>query len=243
VRLIALCVLSLGCPSKNAEPPAPAPLRDAASIDVPAIDAAPADAAPVLAVVEAPIKWSTKREALTLDYRKLHSDPEATDLAITPRVILLHYTAGGSAKGTRDYMDNLELEAGRPDLARGGRVNVSSHYLVDRDGTIYRLQPETRFARHCIGLNHIAIGVENVGDDKKWPLTDAQVAANVALVRDLARRFPITHLLGHYEAMKFRTHPYFQERDPSYRNDKPDPGADFMRRVRAEVADLKLSGL
>jgi N-acetyl-anhydromuramyl-L-alanine amidase AmpD len=188
------------------------------------------------------MKWSTERETLTLAYRRMHSDPAATDLVIVPRVIVLHYTAGNSAKGTREYMDNLRIEASRKELVRGGPVNVSSHYLVDRDGTIYKLQPETRFARHCIGLNHIAIGIENVGDDKRYPLTAAQVAANAALVRDLAARFPITHLLGHSEAMSFRSHPYYVERDPKYTNDKPDPGAAFMARVRERVADLELAG-
>jgi N-acetyl-anhydromuramyl-L-alanine amidase AmpD len=187
--------------------------------------------------------WSDERERLTLAYRRAHSDPSATDLTIAPRVIVLHYTAGGSAKGTRSYFDNVRIEASRPELARAGAVNVSSHYVVDRDGTIYRLQPETRFARHCIGLNHIAIGIENVGDEAKYPLTDAQVAADAALVRDLAARFPITHLLGHYEVNKFRDNPYYLERDPNYRNDKPDPGVRFMARVREQVADLKLSGL
>ena len=66
--------------------------------------------------------------------------------------------------------------------------------------------------------------------------------AGEALVRLLATRYPITHLLGHHEAMSFRAHAYYVERDPKYRNDKPDPGQEFMRRVRAEVADLKLSG-
>src|SRR5207237_9296328 len=125
------------------------------------------------------------------------------------------------------YFDNLKIEASRPALARAGAVNVSSHYVVDRDGTIYRIQPETRFARHCIGLNHIAIGIENAGDDKRWPLTDAQVAADAALVRDLATRFPITHLLGHSEVMGFRDNPLYVERDPTYKNDKPDPGKAF----------------
>jgi N-acetylmuramoyl-L-alanine amidase len=156
---------------------------------------------------------------------------------------VLHYTAGNSAKGTLDYFDNLEIEASRPELRRGGRVQVSAHYVIDRDGTIYRAQPETRFARHCIGLNHLAIGVENVGDEKRWPLTDAQVAANIALVRYLAAKFPITHLLGHHEAMRFRSHAYYVERDPKYTNDKPDPGARFMTAVRNGIADLKLSGL
>jgi hypothetical protein len=43
--------------------------------------------------------------------------------------------------------------------------------------------------------------------------------------------------------MKFRDNPYYVERDPAYKNDKPDPGAKFMQRVRALVADLNLAGL
>ncbi|HET9989574.1 MAG TPA: peptidoglycan recognition family protein, partial [Kofleriaceae bacterium] len=166
-----------------------------------------------------------------------------TDLVIAPRVIVLHYTSGSSAKATRAYFDNVRIEAERTQLARGGAVNVSAHFLVDRDGTIYRLQPETRYARHCIGLNHIAIGIENVGDEDVHPLTDAQVEADAALVRELAARFPITRLLGHYEVMKLRADPQFVELDPTYKNDKPDPGARFMARVRERVADLDLRGL
>ena len=198
--------------------------------------------APSVAIVDAPMKWSAERERLTLDYRRAHSDPDASDLTIDPRVIVLHFTGGNSAKSTRAYFDNVKIEAARKDLARHGAVNVSAHFLVDRDGTIYRLQPETRFARHCIGLNHIAIGIENVGENEA-ALTDAQVAADAALVRELAARFRITHLLGHYEVMKFRDHAYYVERDASYKNEKPDPGPAFMAKVRERVADLELTGL
>jgi len=208
--------------------------------DTHAIDARVAPDAPPLTIIDAPIAWTAERERLTLEYRRTHSDPDATDLTITPKVIVLHYTDGDSAKATRAYFDNVRIEAARKDLARAGAVNVSAHFLVDRDGTIYRLQPETRFARHCIGLNHVAIGIENVGDESRYPLTDAQVAADAALVRDLAARYPITHLLGHYEVMTFRDDPLFVERDPTYKNDKPDPGPRFMARVRALVADLGL---
>lgn len=196
----------------------------------------------VLAIVDAPLAWSAERERLTLEYRRTHSDPAATDLAITPRAIVLHYTGDDSAKSTRDYFDSPRIDAGRAELAPAGAVNVSAHFLVDRDGTIYRLQPERRFARHCIGLNHLAIGIENVGDDAKCPLTDAQVIADAALIRNLAARFPITHLLGHSEVMKFRDHPYYFERDPTYRSIKRDPGPRFMSRVRAMVEDVKLAG-
>jgi hypothetical protein len=220
------------------------PARDAvAARDARSAGDAPAAAADAPAIVDAPMAWSAERERLTLVYRRQHSDPEAADLAIDPRVIVLHYTAGGSAAATRRYFDNLEVEAARTQIARAGAVNVSAHFVVDRDGTIYQLQPPTRFARHCIGLNHIAIGIENAGDEAKFPLTEAQVAADAALVRELARRYRITHLLGHHEVMKFRDHPYYLERDAAYKNDKPDPGARFMALVRARVADLGLQGL
>lgn len=244
--LVLFTVLS--CSKSQPSGPTPtarvdAPVAIDVAIDVPiAIDVA-IDAPHAITIIDAPMKWSTKREALTLGYRRAHSDRAAKDLAIEPRVILLHYTAGGSGKSTREYMDNVEIEASRPELRKAGTVNVSSHYVIERDGTIYRLQPETRFARHCIGLNHIAIGIENVGDDKRWPLTDAQVEANAALVRALTARFPITHLLGHFEVMTFRQHAYYKELDAGYQNDKPDPGAAFMQKVRAKVGDLKLSGL
>jgi N-acetylmuramoyl-L-alanine amidase len=220
------------------------PLHDASQHADVVLDAAvTASNGPSVTIVDAPIQWSDERERLTLEYRRRHSDPAATDLTIAPKVIVLHFTGGSSAKSTRGYFDHLKIEAARKDLARGGAVNVSAHFLVDRDGTIYRLQPETRFARHCIGLNHIAIGIENVGDEKKYPLTDAQVEADAALVRDLAARFPITHLLGHHEVMKFRDNPYFVELEKDYHNSKNDPGERFMQRVRERVADLKLSGL
>lgn len=240
-------VLVFGCSRPSAPPDEVAPPRvpDAAlpaPDAVAVVDAAPPPDAPAITIVDAPMKWSAARAELTLAYRRAHSDAAATDLEIEPRVVVLHYTGGNSAQGTRGYFDHERIEASRPELARAGAVNVSAHYVVDRDGTIYRLQPETRFARHCIGLNHIAIGVENVGDGKRWPLTDAQVAANAALVRHLASRFPLTHLLGHHEVMGFTKHPYYVERDPAYRNSKPDPGAAFMERVRAQVQELRLEG-
>jgi len=249
--LVVLTLLGACSPSRTREPVPAAPARPAdaaiaidAAIDGLSFDAAAVaiDARPALVIVDAPMTWSAARAALTLEYRRAHSDEAATDLVITPRVIVLHYTGGDSAKGTRRYFDNAEIEASRPELRRAGKVNVSSHYVVDRDGTIYRLQPDTQFARHCIGLNHLAIGIENVGDGNKWPLTAPQVRANVALVRELAATHAITHLLGHHEVMGFRDHAYYVEIDPAYRNSKPDPGAAFMTKVRADVTDLGLAG-
>ncbi len=194
------------------------------------------------AIVEAPITFDAERERLTVEYRRRHQDPDARDSTIEPRVIVLHYTGGGSARATRRYFDPARLERGRRALRRAGELNVSAHFVVDRDGTIYRLVPETRMARHCIGLNHVAIGVENVGDGARFPLTAAQVRANAELVRYLAGRHRITHLIGHQESNAMRRHAYWREREADYGNRKADPGAAFLRDVRARVADLALEG-
>jgi len=207
---------------------------------VPAAGAqAPTDS---LRIVDRPIQFGEERTRLTVEYRRIHEDPAASSVHIEPRMIILHFTGNGSLESSWQYFNRTRIEAERKDVAKAGAVNVSAHFLVDRDGMVYRLLPETTMARHCIGLNHIAIGVENVGDAERFPLTDAQVEADAALVRYLATRFPITHLIGHLEYRAMESHPYFRERDPAYRNRKVDPGPDFMRRVRARLSDLHLKG-
>jgi N-acetyl-anhydromuramyl-L-alanine amidase AmpD len=189
-----------------------------------------------------PINFDQERIELTIAYRRAHQDPAAKDVIIQPKMIILHWTGISTFQSTWNYFNRIRAEAERPELAAAGEVNVSSQFLVDRDGTIYQLMPETWMARHCIGLNHVAIGVENVGDEEKLPLTEAQVKADAALVRYLAAKYPITHLIGHMEYRRMEKTPFFLERDPKYRNTKPDPGGAFMRQVRVLVADLKLQG-
>ncbi|MGB1277464.1 MAG: N-acetylmuramoyl-L-alanine amidase, partial [Nannocystaceae bacterium] len=178
-------------------------------------------------------------------YRKTHQRPDAPrvhTLTIEPKVIVLHFTDSDSLEVTWRYLNRETIEGKRPDIAAAGNVNVSTHFLIDRDGTVYRLMPETQFARHCIGLNHVAIGIENIGSAAE-PLTEAQALANADLIRNLAARYPrLTHLIGHQEYRQMEGHAYFDERDPNYRTDKVDPGDAFLARVRGLVADLELSG-
>ncbi len=194
-------------------------------------------------LVQHPLPWDDERTRLTVAYLQAHhGEPLPADpTTMAPRVIVLHWTGGGSAEGAWQTFAPTRL-AGRPELQDAGAVNVSAHFLVHRDGTIEQLLPVTRVGRHAIGLNHTAIGIENVGDGDRWPLTDAQVAANVALVRWLAEEHPITHLLGHHETNRLDGQPLFREQDPDYRTVKQDPGDAFMARVRAEVAELGLQG-
>jgi N-acetylmuramoyl-L-alanine amidase len=191
-------------------------------------------------IVDKPIPFDKERVQLTLEYIRKHYAADAQDITITPQAIVLHYTATNTFDSTWTYFSHTRIEAARPELQREGELNVSSHFLVDRDGTIYRLMPETWMARHCIGLNRVAIGIENVGDGAKYPLTDRQVEANASLVRYLAGKYSIAYLLGHNEYRRMEKTPLFLELVPGYRTGKSDPGDEFMRRVRAKLSDLNL---
>lgn len=194
-----------------------------------------------LSIAERPLPWTAARQELTLAYLREHTDPAAQSVEMVPQVVVLHWTAGPTAESAYQTFAPATL-AGRPELQRGGALNVGAHFVVDRDGAITRLAPETRVLRHCIGLNHVAIGVENVGGGPGLPLTAAQVEADAALVRDLAGRFPITLLIGHHEATRLRGDPLYVERMAGYTNEKADPGDAFMVAVREKVADLGLRG-
>lgn len=194
------------------------------------------------------IEYGPERQRLTIQYRKAHQDPKADSIQIVPRMVVLHYTVIPTFDATWKYFNSVHAETARAALSGAGDVNVSAQFLVDRDGTIYRLMPETEMARHCIGLNHVSIGVENVGDGDKLPLTPEQVESNARLVRYLAGKFKIEYLIGHQEYRRMEKAkfadgtPVFLELDPQYRNQKQDPGDEFMKKVREKVADLKLAG-
>lgn len=119
------------------------------------------------------------------------------------------------------------------------KPNVSAHFLVDRDGTVYQLVDPELFARHTIGLNYCAIGIENIGS-KSQPLTDKQVEANAELVKYLAKKYPIEYLIGYSEYGAFRNSKLWKETNPKYFTEKEDPSAGFMKKVREKLTDLKL---
>ncbi|MBO4779201.1 MAG: N-acetylmuramoyl-L-alanine amidase, partial [Selenomonadaceae bacterium] len=118
-----------------------------------------------------------------------------------------------------------------------GRLNVSSQFIVGRDGTIWRLMPETKFARHAIGYNHCAIGIENVGGfGGQEDLTEAQLIANVRLIKYLHAKYPtIEYVFGHYQQDVARASGLYIEHVANYYAGKPDPGSKFMRGLRAQL--------
>ncbi len=184
-------------------------------------------------IIYKPIVFDQERKELTLAYLSERYGLEQENPTIDPKMIVLHWTVIPTFQEAFDFFKYPTLASTRSDISAGGTLNVSSQFMVDRDGCIYRLLPETTMARHVIGLNHCAIGIENVGGTEDLPLTEAQLESNIWLVNYLSGKYDIDYLIGHYEYTNFEGHPLWLEKDEGYRTEKDDPGEEFMAQVRA----------
>lgn len=151
-----------------------------------------------------------------------------------PRVIVLHFTAGSTyASAYWTFHANTPY--------RGELPGVSCHFVVDKDGTIYQLVPLAVRARHCIGLNHVSIGIEFVQEtgagghwaDRQILARTRQVNAGLQLVRYLMARYGIArkNVIGHATA---NGSPYFKDL-MGWRNQRSDWLAVDVREFRSRL--------
>jgi N-acetylmuramoyl-L-alanine amidase len=128
-----------------------------------------------------------------------------------PDGLILHYTG----------MPNASAAIA---LLRDPRREVSSHYVVDEDGGVFQLVPESRRAWHAGAsiwkgerdLNSASIGIEicNPGHDGGLPaFPERQIEATIALCRDIVARHAIRpeRVLAHSDVAPGR------KRDPGER--------------------------
>lgn len=176
-------------------------------------------------IIDKPVPLTENRIRLTREYAERHYGISQTE--ITPQAVVIHWTAGPTWESAYYTFYN--------DDRGDGTVNVSSQFIVDRDGTIYRLMPENFMARHIIGYNHCAIGIENVGGvGNVEDLTDAQLSANIFLINYLREKFPtIKYIFGHYQQVAARESGLYIENVQGYYSIKSDPGPKFMGSLRA----------
>ena len=134
-------------------------------------------------------------------------------------MLVLHYTGMPTAAAALDRLCDAKTE-------------VSAHYLIDEDGTVWRLVPEDRRAWHAgrafwageTDINSRSIGIElvNPGHEHGYrAFPEPQMSALLALCRDILARhaIPPHRVLGHSDVAPDR---------------KSDPGELFdWRRLAA----------
>ena len=173
--------------------------------------AAQSPVAPEPAVVWKPIPFDAKRRAETAAYARRHYGLDTWRLT-RPHVIVEHLTLSSSFASTWSA-----FAADVPDSELHELPGLCTHFVVDRDGTIYQLVRLDTICRHTVGLNWTAIGVENVGSSDREVLRNPrQLDASLRLALWLATRFhiPLRDVIGHAESLGS---PYHRERVAAYR--------------------------
>jgi len=186
-----------------------------------------------------PIPYTAERKADMAAYAKRHYGIDDYRLR-NPKVIVEHYTATSAFAPVFDYFSRNE-----PDPELHELPGVCSHYVIDRDGAIYRLVPASIMCRHTVGLNWTAIGIEHVGQSDAQVMGNRrQLAASLRLTRALQGRHGIAtrNVIGHNEN---RQSPYHRERVARLRTqthqDFPKAVMDgYRRRLRALPAPASL---
>ena len=183
-------------------------------------------------IIDRPVRLTEYRKQLTREYAFRHYGEEFTE--IVPQAVIVHWTESSEADGVYDYFYK--------EVRKDGTLNVCSQFLVDRDGTIFRLTPETLLDRHAIGYNWCAIGIENVGGvDRKEDLTPSQLQANVLLIRYLREKYPtVRYVWGHYQQKSAEKSGLYKESISGYYHAKVDPGPKFMKALQKNLKDTGL---
>jgi N-acetylmuramoyl-L-alanine amidase len=134
--------------------------------------------------------------------------PNFDERSLPISMIVLHYT------GMQDAASAIAR-------LRDPAAKVSSHYLVDEDGTVIRMVAEDKRAWHAgashwrgvTDVNSASIGIEIVNPGHEFgyrPFSDPQIAAVARLVAAIKERYAITrgNVVGHSDIAPAR------KRDP-----------------------------
>jgi N-acetylmuramoyl-L-alanine amidase len=170
-----------------------------------------------------PIPFGPTRKAQTVAYvlRHYHSFMRPTWRLAHPHVMVIHYTEASYAATINTFASDV------PDSELHELPATSAHFVVDTNGTIHQLVSVGTIARHTVGLNWTAIGIEHVGYSDAQVLDNPrQMSSSLHLVHWLQCRFHIQtrNVIGHNESL---SSPYHHEDVPSLRT---QTHSDFMHR-------------
>ena len=163
-------------------------------------------------IVQRPIPFGAARKRETAAYARRHYGLSTFRLR-DPHVIVEHVTVTSSIAATYNT-----FAPDRPDVELHELPGVCSHFVVDRDGTIYQLVSLEIMCRHTVGLNYTAIGIEHAGFKDGDVLGNRrELAASLRLTAWLKCRYGIrlSNVIGHNESL---SSPYHRERVARLRN-------------------------
>jgi beta-N-acetylhexosaminidase len=161
-----------------------------------------------------PIPFGPVRKAQTTAYVRRHYSSFIRHPSWRlrhPHVIVIHYTDASYRSTFNTFADDV------PDSELHELPATSAHFVIDRFGHIHQLVSLHVIARHTVGLNWTAIGIEHVGFSDAQVLGDRrQMRSSLHLVHWLACHYhiKIRNVIGHNESL---SSPFHHEDVPALR--------------------------
>lgn len=186
-------------------------------------------------------KWT--KEYLEYFRRHYHD----SSLALSPRAIVMHFTVSSTfSSAWNTFCNGAMYDDGDVGVIFG---HLSTHFIIDRDGTIYQTLPLDRRCRGAYGVNHVAISIEMVSPTEGDLLGNKRLMdSSFRLAAYLVRKFniPPAHVYGHYEvsAGKKYVPEYTDYGDSKYPGSYPpaysrrDPGHAYMKKLRDYLREV-----
>lgn len=86
-----------------------------------------------------------------------------------------------------------------------GWAGCGYHFLVRKDGSVYKGRPVEAIGSHCLGKNAVSIGICAEGNYVTEAMTDTQKNSIIELIKYLKGQYRDLPILGHTEAMDYET--------------------------------------
>jgi N-acetylmuramoyl-L-alanine amidase len=232
---VAVAVRAVTSRSPSAAPvaessPTASPAPSTAPSPSPSPTVTPAPVIPKPAIDWDPIPFPSSRKQEMAAYAREHYGLDTWRL-VHPKVIVEHYTAGGTY---RSVWSTFAHDV--PDVEFHSLPADCAHFVIDTDGTIHQLVPLGIMCRHTVGLNWTSVGIEMVGTSDQQILGNpTQLRSAVRLTAWLMQRLHIQlrNVIGHNESLDSR---YHRERVASWRcQTHQDWQHQDMRILRADV--------
>lgn len=201
-----------------------------------------------LNIIQKPLPDMAKYKKQIQEYSKNHYHEDSSQL--TPKIIVLHYTA------TSSFPDNLSNGASIADetgyIYTNGAPPLTAHYVIDGD-KIYQILPNNIKSRGAYGVNQEAINIEVVALNSSDLATRAQSLEKTAQLTQMLMKqnnISLNNVYGHYDVSNGTVPGYLNYKPNSNQKTtasqdytgsgqgKVDPGVQNMSTIKTKIQQL-----